>query len=330
MKSISTQLTKMMNIKYPIIGAPMFLVSNVDMVVAISEFGGLGTVPSLNYRPPEAFKDALEQIKLKTKQPIGVNLIVNKSNTRYPTDLKSSLDMGVESFITSLGNPKETIREAHKNGAKVFCDVTNLEHALKVQDLGADAVIAVCSGAGGHAGPLSPYSLIPWLSKELDIPVIAAGGIADGTTLAASLALGAQGVSVGTRFIASHEANVTKDYKDAIVDSCPEDIVMTERVSGTPAAVINTEFVQKQGLKLPWVMKELKNNPITKKYAVPVIHWAGMKALEKSATKMSWKSVWSAGQSVGLVKEQLSCSEIMTKMITEYHKTLKTLQGLSQ
>jgi len=325
LKEIKTTFTETMGIKYPIIAAPMFLVSNEDMVVAVSEYGGLGTVPSLNYRPPEKFKSALENIKSRTKKPIGVNLIVNKSNTRYPNDLKTSLDLGVDCFITSLGNPKVTIAEAHKNGAKVFCDVTNLEHALKVQDQGADAVIAVCSGAGGHAGPLSPFALLPWLSEKLDIPVIAAGGIADGSTMAASLALGAQAVSVGTRFIACNEAGVTDDYKKAVVDSSPEDIVMTEKVSGTPAAVINTKFVQKQGLKLNWAVKTLKNNPYTKKYIVPLIHLAGMKSLEKSATKMSWKNVWSAGQSVGLVKEQLSCDEIMEKMITEYYHCIKGL-----
>ncbi len=325
LNNIQTQFTKMMGLKYPIIEAPMFLVSNVEMVVAASEAGALGTLPSLNYRPPEEFKKALVKIKEQTQKPIGVNLIVNKSNKRYPTDLKSSLDCGVECFITSLGNPKVTIKEAHKNGAKVFCDVTNLEHALKVQDMGADAVIAVCSGAGGHAGPLSPFSLIPWLKQKLDIPVIAAGGIADGRTLLASLALGAEAVSIGTRFIASTEAKVNQEYKQAIVDSNPEDIVMTEKVSGTPAAVINTDFVKKQGLKLNPVTKFLKNNPTTKKFVVPLIHLAGMKALEKAATNMSWKSVWSAGQSVGLVDDIKGCEEIIYQIVNDYHELKKGL-----
>ncbi|MEQ1723822.1 MAG: nitronate monooxygenase, partial [Pseudobdellovibrio sp.] len=151
---IETAFTKMMNIQYPIIGAPMFLVSNADMVVAISEAGGIGTVPSLNYRPEEKFAEAIREIKSRTKKPIGVNIIVNKSNTRAQNDLKASLDNGVELFITSLGSPKEVIQQAHKQGAKVICDVVNLEHAKKVQDLGADGVIAVSTGAGGHAGPI--------------------------------------------------------------------------------------------------------------------------------------------------------------------------------
>ncbi|MCB0350966.1 MAG: nitronate monooxygenase [Bdellovibrionales bacterium] len=325
-KPISTDFTRLFNIKYPIIGAPMFLVSNADMVVATSEAGALGTFPALNFRPIEEYKKALKEIKSRTKKPIGVNIIVNKSNVRAREDIRYALDAGVEVFITSLGSPKEVIEQAHKVGAKVFCDVTNLEHAKKVQDLGADGVIAVASGAGGHAGPITPLVLVPWLVKELKIPVILAGGIATGQTMAAALALGACGVSVGTRFIASREAGVDKAYKDAVVSSTPEDIVMTTRVSGTPATVINTDYVKKMGTELPWIVKTLKENPLTKKYVVPLIHLAGMKSLESAATKPTWKTVWSAGQSVGLVNEILSCQEIIDKLVKEYHETLSELQ----
>ncbi len=157
MSRIQTPFTEMMKCDLPIIGAPMFLVSNVDMVTAISEAGGVGTFPALNYRPIEEYKKALLEIKSRTQKPIGVNIIVNKSNSRQMEDLKHALDAGVNLFITSLGSPKQVILEAHKNGAKVVCDVTNLEHARKVQDMGADGVIAVSSGAGGHAGPISPW-----------------------------------------------------------------------------------------------------------------------------------------------------------------------------
>lgn len=315
--NLKTPFTEMLGIKYPIIAAPMFLVSNEDMVVESSEAGAIGTFPALNYRPIEEYKKALEEIKRRTQKPIGVNIIVNKSNTRQKDDLKHALDSGVELFITSLGSPKEVIQEAHKNGAKVICDVTGLDHSLKVQDLGADGVIAVCTGAGGHAGPLSPYVLIPWLNEKLDIPVVAAGGISHGSGLAASLALGAAAVSVGTRFIASKEANVDQAYKDAVVSSSPEDIVMTTRISGTPAAVIKTPYVEKMGLDLPWYLKTLKNNPRTKKYATALIHLMGMKSLEEAATKPTWKTVWSAGQSVGLVKDIKPCRQIIEDMVRE-------------
>jgi nitronate monooxygenase len=313
----------MMKCRYPIIGAPMFLVSNVEMVVAISEAGGVGTFPSLNYRPIEKYSEAVREMRARTKKPIGVNIIVNKSNTRQDQDLKIALDNGVDLFVTSLGSPASVIREAHKNGAKVVCDVTNLEHALKVQDLGADGVVAVGAGAGGHAGPISPVVLIPWLKEKLEIPIIAAGGIATGAQVAASIALGAAAVHVGTRFIASREAGVEQAYKNAVLDSGPEDIVMTTRISGTPAAVINTPYVKKMGLDLPLPLRLLKDNPRTKKYANLLIHGLGMLALEKAANKPTWKTVWSAGQSVGLVHDILPCREIVLKLAREYHECVK-------
>jgi len=322
---IATKFTKLFNVKYPIIGAPMFLVSNVDMVVAVSEAGGIGAFPALNFRPVEQYREALKAIKSRTKLPIGVNIIVNKSNIRQNDDLKYALEAGVELFITSLGNPKTVIQEAHKNGAKVFCDVTNLDHALKVQDLGADGVIAVASGAGGHAGPITPMVLVPWLAEKLKIPIVLAGGVADGRGVAAALSLGACAVSVGTRFIATKEASVDSAYKDAIVSSTPEDIVLTTRVSGTPATVINTDYVKKLGTDLPILVKMLKEHPLTKKYVVPLIHLAGMKSLEKAATKPTWKTVWCAGQSVGLVHEVLSCHEIVEKLVREYNEVIENL-----
>ncbi len=325
MRTIQTDFTKLMNCQLPLIGAPMFLVSNVEMVVAISEAGGVGSFPALNYRPIEKYREALDEIRKRTSKPIGVNIIVNKSNLRQKEDLKHALETGVNLFITSLGNPGEVIKEAHKNGAKVVCDVTNLNHALKVQDQGADGVVAVGSGAGGHAGPISPLVLIPWLKEKLSIPIIAAGGIATGSQMASALALGASAVHVGTRFIASTEAGVEKSYKDAVVNSSPEDIVMTTRVSGTPAAVINTPYVQKLGLDLPIPLKLLKEHPKTKRYADMLIHFMGMKQLEEAATKPSWKTVWSAGQSVGLINEILPCREIVEKLVREYDAAVQNL-----
>ena len=325
MDTISTKFTELVGCRYPIIGAPMFLVSNVEMVVAISEAGGVGSFPSLNYRPLEEYQAALKEMKAKTSKPIGVNIIVNKSNTRQSDDLKYALEAGVEVFITSLGNPKTVIEEAHKNGAKVFCDVTNLKHALKIQDQGADGVIAVGTGAGGHAGPISPMVLIPWLKEKLDIPVVAAGGIGNGATLAASLALGASAVSVGTRFIACQEARIDASYKQAVLDAGPEDIVLTSRVSGTPASVIKTDYIEKIGLELPWAVQVLKKNPVSKKYVVPLIHLLGMKAMEKAAQGPTWKTVWSAGQTVGLIHEILSCEEIVQKFVSEYKEVLEGL-----
>ncbi len=328
MAKIKTAFTELMRIQYPIIGAPMFLVSNVDMVVNISEAGGLGTFPALNYRPIDEYRKALQEIKARTKKPIGVNIIVNKSNTRQKEDVKIALDAGVELFITSLGSPKKVIEEAHKNGAKVICDVTNLSYGEKVQDLGADAVIAVGAGAGGHAGPISPLVLIPWLKTKLQIPIIAAGGISHGSQMAACLALGADAVSVGTRFIACKEAKIEASYKQAVIDSTPEDIVLTTRVSGTPAAVIKTPYIEKMGLDIPWYLQALKKNKTTKKYVVPFMHWSGMQMMEKAAMTATWKTVWSAGQSVGLINEILSCEDIVKKLVQEYEEAVKSLPSM--
>ncbi|MCB0415031.1 MAG: nitronate monooxygenase [Bdellovibrionales bacterium] len=307
-----------MGIKYPIIGAPMFLVSNEDMVIEVSNAGGLGTFPALNFRPTDRYADAIKKIKKSSDKPIGVNIIVNKSNRRQSQDLKIALDNGVDLFVTSLGNPKTVIEEAHKIGAKVICDVTNLEHAKKVEDLGADGVVAVSAGAGGHAGPTNPFVLIPWLKKELHIPIIAAGGVAHGSALLAALALGASAVHVGTRFIASTEASIPIEYKNAIIDATPDDIILTPRITGTPATYINNEYLKSLSKDLPFAVKWLKENPRTKKYIVPLVHYMGYKIFEKAISSPHKAPVWSAGQSSGLVNEILPCKEIIDRLVTEF------------
>jgi nitronate monooxygenase len=168
--------------------------------------------------------------------------------------------------------------------------------------------------------------LIPWLKTRLKIPVIAAGGIAHGSGVAACLALGADACSIGTRFIASREATVEEAYKDAIVRATPEDIVMTSRISGTPAAVIRTEYTDSLGTELPLAVRVLKENKHTKKYVVPIIHYLGSRALEKAAVTPTWKQVWSAGQSVGLVDEILSVREIIGKLVDEYEEAKAKLK----
>ncbi|MBT4761344.1 MAG: nitronate monooxygenase [Bdellovibrionaceae bacterium] len=320
---IKTPFTQLVNCKLPIIGAPMFLVSTPEMVVAVSEAGGVGSIPSLNFRPAEEFEKQVKAIRAKTEKPIGVNLIVNKSNQRQKPDLKASLDAGVDLFITSLGSPKEVIKEAHKNGAKVICDVVNLEHAKKVEDLGADGVVAVCAGAGGHAGELNPFVFIPWLKANVNIPIIAAGGIADGYSMAAALTLGASAVHVGTRFIASTEAQVNMGYKNAILKSTPEDIVLTAAVSGTPCTFINTPSVKKMGDDIPFLLKTLKKHPLGKKLVVPLVHLLGMKKLEQSANQYGKSDIWCAGQSVGVINEVLDSKAIVEKFIAEYELAVK-------
>ncbi|MFL5812452.1 MAG: NAD(P)H-dependent flavin oxidoreductase [Bdellovibrionia bacterium] len=314
---IPTAFTRLLGCRYPIIAAPMFLVSDENLVTAASEAGALGGMPSLNWRKTEDFRKAVQTIKSRTSKPFAVNLIVNQSNIRQHADLEVCAEEKVPLVITSLGNPKKTIQKMHEVGCKVFCDVTTLEFAKKVEDLGADGVIAVSSGAGGHAGPISPLVLIPYLKKHLKIPVVLAGGIATGDQIAAALLLGASAVQVGTRFIASQEAKVDDNYKKAILNADPEDIVLTKKISGTPAAVIRTPYIDKVGLELNPIEEFLYKHPQSRKYMKMLRYYLGQKALEKAASNVTWKEVWSAGQGVGLIEEILPTSEIVQKLVRE-------------
>lgn len=307
-----------MGCDYPIIAAPMFLVSNEALVSEASNTGGVGAAPSLNWRTSEQFESALEKIRGVTNRPYAINLIVNKSNLRMEQDLEVIRRQKVPMVITSLGNPQKVIEVVHSYGGKVFCDVTDLKYALKVQELGADGVIAVSAGAGGHAGPVSPLVLLPYLKEKLSIPVVAAGGIANGRQVLAALVLGADAVQIGTRFIATTEASVADDYKQAILTSEPEDIVMTRRISGTPAAVINTPYIQKVGLDLPAWEKFLRKYSFTAKYVKLFRYIKGTKDLEGAANKVTWKTVWSAGQGVGLIHDIRPTAEVMKKLVKEY------------
>ncbi|CAM6005649.1 unnamed protein product [Sphagnum balticum] len=317
-QSIPTRFTKLLGCEYPIIAGPMFLVSTEKLVSEVSNSGGVGGAPSLNWKTSELFDQALATIKSQTKKPFAVNLIVNKANPRVERDLDLCVKHKVPLVITSLGNPKSVIDKVHAYGGKVFCDVIDLKYALKVQDQGCDGVTAVSAGAGGHAGPTSPLVLLPYLKKHLKVPIVAAGGIMLGRQILAALILGADAVQLGTRFIATTEAGVTQDYKQAILDFSPEDIVLTTRISGTPAAVIKTRYIEKLGLDLNPLEKILLKNEKTKKYMKMLRYFLGQGILEKAATQTTWKNVWSAGQGVGLIDKISPASEVMKELVAEY------------
>ena len=206
------------------------------MIVAAAEAGILGTMPTLNGRTAEALRADLEWIRERTDKPFGLNLTIGLTDPeRRESDMQLVEDFKVPVLITSYGNPTEYVKRAAKSGTTVFHDVINLKHAKKAQEAGVDAIIGVSSGAGGHAGRISPYALIPYLRDNLDVPVIAAGCISTGQQIAASLALGAELAYMGTRFIASEECQAEDAYKQMVVDAVPEDIVYTDEVSGTHA-----------------------------------------------------------------------------------------------
>lgn len=301
-----TRLTDMLQLEHPIIMAPMFLVSNTVMVKEGMRCGVAGCIPALNYRTIDELRAAIRELKAAKaeigKGAFGFNVIVNKSNPRAGAQLDALCAEGCDFIITSLGSPQETIGKAHKVGIKVFCDVTALHFALKVEALGADGVIAVNNEAGGHRGELDPQALIELLRANCRIPVISAGGVGTKTAMDRMLAWGAEGVSVGSPFIASAEAPITEEYKQACVDFGAEDIVLTERISGTPCTVINTPYVQRIGTRSPWLERQLNKNRRLKKWVKMIRFHVGMKATEKAAQQATYKTVWVAGPSIAHTK----------------------------
>lgn len=322
---ISNRFTELLGCDYPIIAAPMFLVSNEKMVSEASNAGGIGATPSLNWRSNAEFEAALQRIETATQKPYAINLIVSKSNPRVDEDLAVVCAHKVPMVITSLGNPQKVIDAVHAYGGKVFCDVTDMIYAKKVASQGCDGVVAVSAGAGGHAGPLSPLVLIPHLRDNLNIPIVAAGGIVTGRQMLAAMVLGADAVQIGTRFIASTEADVSDDYKMAILKSEPEDIVMTSRISGTPAAVINTPYIQSVGLQLSSFETFLRKNRYTGPYMKMFRYLMGTRVLQGSVHKTDWKHVWSAGQGVGLIHDIKPAADIMKDLVQDYWAAKKSL-----
>jgi len=311
-------LTTILQISHPLIMAPMFLVSNTKMVIEGMKSGVAGCIPALNYRTLEELKEAINELKAAKVSggSFGFNLIVNKSNVKYKEQLRVLCEEGVDFIITSLGSPEETINEAHKVGIKVFCDVTDLAFAKKVESLGADAIIAVNNQAGGHRGNIDPETLIKQLNENTSLPVISAGGVGNKADLDKMLSYGAVGVSVGSPFIASNEAGVSQEYKQACVDYGANDIVMTERISGTPCTVINTPYVQKVGTNQTWLETILNKNKSLKKWVKMIRFYIGMKATEKAATQVTYKTVWVAGPSIEDTKAILPVKDIVKKLVS--------------
>lgn len=324
---VKNKLTNMLNIRFPLVMAPMFLITNEAMLVQAIEAGIMGSFPSLNYRDEASFNRLLQNLNRLLGERKGlpgtyaVNLIVQKTNPLFEKHLKICVDNKVPVYITSLGNPRPTIDAAHAYGAKVFCDVTNLKHAEKSFKNGCDGFIAVGQGAGGHAGPYPLMLLIEALKKHFpDKPVLAAGGIANGSAVFSVLAAGASAAYVGTRFIACTEAVVPNDYKQAILNSGMDDIVMTDRISGTPCSIIGTPYAQKIGLHQNSIERFLSNNPKTKKYFKMLVNVRGMKWLEEAVKPGTHHNLWCAGQSVEMIEEIKPVKQIVEDLIAGFEE----------
>lgn len=283
--------TKKVGIRYPIVVAPMFLLSNADMLVAAGESGCIGLMPSLNARSAEIFEQTLAEIRRRTPAPFGINLILLQ-NPRLEEDLELCVKYRVPLIVTSLGNPTDLIKRVHDYGGLVFCDVINLRHAQKVKEAGADGLVAVSYGAGGHAGKIAANVLIPWLKKETGLPVLASGGISTGMQIHAALALGADAAYMGTRFIATQESPADPAYKQMILNAGPEDIILTPNVTGHDCNFLKESLDQFQG---------------------------GPEGLKK------WKDVWSAGQGVGLIHDIPSMNDLIKRLMSECGESVSQL-----
>lgn len=316
----SPTLDVLLGIRYPIIVAPMFLISNTRMVIAALDMGVSAAFPALNYRTDEDLRAAITEIKRASRQPFGVNLIVNRSNPKYRRQLEILLEMKVDYIITSLGNPQEVIARCRPLGIKVFCDVVDLTYAKKVEAMGADALIAVNDRAGGHAGTLGPKALIGILKDNCDLPVISAGGIASGEDLHEIMQWGAAGASIGTIFIACEESEVSPEYKQAMISYGAKDIVLTTRLSGSPLTVINTPYVQQLGTRAGFLERILLKNKRLKKYMKMLIALRGMKSVEKAAFGATYKTVWCAGPAIEHVTAILPMKDILNDLLEAYDR----------
>ena len=297
--------------------APMFLVTNTKMMIEALNCDIAACIPALNYRTEEELRNAIKEIREKTNSTaLGINLIVNKSNIKLKKQLQSCLDLEVDFIISSLGSPKEIIQKCKAKGIKVFCDVINLEMALKVQDLEADGIVAVNNSAGGHLGKLSAKEIIDEFKGKINIPVISAGGVGTKEGVNKKINLGFSGVSIGSPFIACEEAYISKEYKQACVDYGKDDIVISTKISGSPCTVINTPYVQKVGTQQNWLEKILSKNKKLKKWVKMITFLKGMKSVEKAAFSSTYKTVWCAGTSIEHTKEILSVKEIVKNLTT--------------
>ena len=315
--SNKTNLSELLGIQFPIIMAPMFLVSNTQMIIEGLKAGITGAIPALNYRSTDELKEAIRLIKQHSDKPFGINLIVNKSNFLLEEQLRVCCEEKIGFIITSLGSPELVIKEAHRHNVLVFCDVTNVKYAKKVQALGADAIIAVNKEAGGHAGTISYKQLIPDLLKTCSIPIISAGGVGNHQQYTALMDLGVAGLSIGSIFIASEECGVSQEYKQACVDYGAKDIVLTTKLSGTPCTVINTPYVQEVGTKQNWLEQLLNKNKLLKKWFKALTFYRGMKFLRSAAFNSTYKTVWCAGPSIESVNSIRPVKEIVNSLVSE-------------
>ncbi|MBC8374562.1 MAG: nitronate monooxygenase [FCB group bacterium] len=306
-----------LDIALPIIGGAMYPCSNPELVAAISEAGGIGIVQplSLTYVHGYDFREGLCYIRSLTSKPIGLNLLIEKSSQRYLDRINDWLDIaleeGIKFFVTALGNPKHYAEKIHAQGGVVYHNTTNRKWAEKAILGDVDGLICVNDRAGGHAGTEEAVKLYEDL-VDCGKPLICAGGISSPQDVANMLDLGYSGIQMGTRFIASEECTAHPDYKQAILDAGENQIVLTDKLSGVPVSVIETDQIKKMGLKAGPLARRLLRGSKTKKYMRMFYSVRSFRTLRNDRVKAGdYQHFLQAGKSVGGINRIQSVQEIM-------------------
>lgn len=314
---METAFTRHTGVAVPLICGPMYPCSNPELVAAVSEAGGLGVIQpiSLTYVHGYEYRAGLRYLKSLTSKPIGFNALIEGNNKIYHERMRQWIDIaleeGVRFFLTSLGNPKLVCERVHAAGGVVYHDVTERKWAQKAVDGGVDGLIAVNSRAGGHAGGLDPEALFAELAP-FGLPIVSAGGVGTPEEFTRHLRMGYAAVQVGTRFIATPECKASDAYKQAIVDADEDDIVLTERLTGVPVAVIRNAYVERLGTRVGpfarWMLRGRKTK-----------HWMrlwyalnSVRRLKKSLlTEDTSTEYWQAGKSVAGIHEIKPAGQIV-------------------
>lgn len=299
-----TAFTRQVGIEIPIICGAMYPCSNPELVAAASDAGAIGVVQpvSMTYVFRHDYREGLRLIKKLTPRPFGVNALIEQSSKTYRERLEKwvdiSLEEGVRFFVTSLGNPRWVVDKAAQVGGIVYHDVTERKWAQKAVDGGVHGLIGVNNVAGGHAGRLSPEALLADVG-DFGLPVICAGGVGDPATFRRMMDLGYAGVQMGTRFIATAECRAHPDYKQAIIDATPRDIVLTERLTGVPVSVINNDYVRRLGTRAGPIARFMLRHRRTKYWMRSIYALTSARRLKKaSLSSAGANEYWQAGKSV--------------------------------
>lgn len=311
----------------PIIASPMFLASGPELVKACCQSGIIGAFPSLNARSSDILEEWIIDIKntLGTGALFAINLVVHKSNGRLEQDLAVIARQQVPIVITSLGASVDVIETIHNYGGKVFHDVVNTRFARKAADAGVDGLIAVCNGAGGHAGDMNPFALVGEIRQFFSGTIILAGAISSGQDILAAQAMGADLVYMGTRFLSASEARNADDYKAMLVDSQAADIIYTPQISGVPASFLKPSLAQ-HDIDLTTLTPPTKldfGSELEAENDAPSQH-EGLNGAKP------WKDLWSAGQGVGQIDRIQPTASLIQQLQREYQDAQKRLIGSTQ